>query len=123
MTLNTHLHITAWGLAFILFAISVVLHKQGNAKASKIVQMILRLDYLLILYSGGDLIANYFSDSPKLGEAIVKGLAGIWVIAAMEMTLAKLKKGKPTKSGWIQLVIALLITLILGFGRLPGGLM
>ncbi|MUK90131.1 DUF1516 family protein [Ornithinibacillus sp. L9] len=121
--MNTHLHVTAWVLAFILFAVAIVLHKLGNEKAAKIVQMILRLDYLLILYSGGDLIANYFGGSPMLAEAIVKGLAGIWVIGAMEMTIAKIKKGKPAMSGWIQLGIAVLITLILGFGRLPGGFM
>ncbi|SET14376.1 Protein of unknown function [Oceanobacillus limi] len=122
--MNTHLHITAWVLALILFAVAVMLHKQGNAKGSKIVQMILRLDYLLILYSGGDLIANYFGgDSPLMGEAIAKGIIGIWVIAAMEMTLAKIKKDKPAKGGYIQLIIAVILTFILGFVRLPGGLM
>ncbi|WP_330948539.1 YisL family protein [Virgibacillus sp. MG-45] len=120
--MNTHLHVTAWVLAFILFIVTIVLRKQGKAKGAKIVQMILRLDYLLILYSGGDLLAGYFSAKGAiLGEAIVKGLAGVWIIAAMEMVSMKLAKGRSTKGAWIQLIIATIITLILGFGRLPFG--
>lgn len=85
--------------------------------------MILRLDYLLILYTGGDLFAEYASVGfPFLGELIVKSLAGLWVIVAMEMILVKVSKSKPVKNFWIQLIIALLIVLILGFGRLPMGL-
>ncbi|GGA73795.1 YisL family protein [Ornithinibacillus halotolerans] len=120
--MNTHLHVTAWGLAIILFVVALVLHKKGNEKAGKIVQMILRLDYLLILYSGGDLIMNYFGDSPMMAEAIVKGLAGVGVIAGMEMTLGKIKDGDSAKVGWSVLLISLLITIVLGFFRLPGGL-
>ncbi|WP_164215030.1 YisL family protein [Virgibacillus sp. YIM 98842] len=115
----THMHITGWVLALILFIVALVMYNQGKAKPGKILHMILRLDYLFILYTGGDLIAHYFGGSSLLPEAIVKGLAGIWVIAAMEMILVRNNKGKPTKSFWIQLIIALLITLILGFWRLP----
>ncbi|MBY7143079.1 YisL family protein [Virgibacillus sp. NKC19-3] len=118
--MNTHLHVTSWVLAFILFAVAYILHKQGKAKGAKIVQMILRLDYLLILYSGGALLVNYFN-SPMMGEAIFKGIAGIWAVLAMEMILVKMSRREPTKSWWIQAIIAVLITIILGFGRLPGG--
>ncbi|UJL47601.1 YisL family protein [Virgibacillus sp. NKC19-16] len=119
--MNTHLHVTSWVLAFILFAVAYILHKQGKAKGSKIVQMILRLDYLLILYSGGALLANYFSGSAMMGEAIFKGIAGIWAVLAMEMILVKMTRREPTKSWWIQAIIAIVITIALGFGRLPGG--
>ncbi|WP_373895670.1 YisL family protein [Virgibacillus sp. CBA3643] len=119
--MNTHLHVTSWVLAFILFAVAYILHKQGKAKGAKIVQMILRLDYLLILYSGGSLLMNYFGGSAMMGEAIFKGIAGIWAILAMEMILVKMSRREPTKSWWIQAIIAILITIALGFGRLPGG--
>ncbi|WP_042149082.1 YisL family protein [Paucisalibacillus sp. EB02] len=122
--MNTHLHVTAWVLAIILFIVSLVLHKQGKEKAAKIVQMILRLDYLLILYSGGDLIMHYLNGSGTMTvEAIIKGLAGVGVIAGMEMTLGKIKDGDPAKVGWSVLLISFLITLILGFFRLEGGFM
>lgn len=94
-----------------------------NAKPAKILHMILRLDYLFLLYTGGSLLWNYIANSgmPILAEAITKGLAGIWLIAAMEMILVKKTKGKPTKSFWIQFWIAFIIVLVLGFVRLPMG--
>ncbi|AXI08754.1 DUF1516 family protein [Oceanobacillus sp. 143] len=120
----THMHITSWVLAIILLIIAIMLRKQGKAKPAKIVHMILRLDYLFILYTGGALLAMYFSNivMPIFAEAMVKGLAGIWLIAAMEMILIKISKGKPTTSAWIQFVIALIIVLVLGFVRLPLGI-
>ncbi len=124
MTLpTTHLHVTSWILAFILLALIVMMHKQGKAKGAKITHMILRLDYLLILYSGGTLLTYYFKNATgsTMGEVIVKTLAGIWVIAAMELISVRLAKGKPTKGVWIQFYIALLLTIILGFGRLHLG--
>ncbi|MDL4842875.1 YisL family protein [Aquibacillus rhizosphaerae] len=116
-----HLHITAWVLALILFFVARMFYKKGN-KAGKILHMILRLDYLLILYSGGSLFTEYLGTS-FIPEVIVKSLAGIWVIASLEMILVKMTKDKPTKSFWIQLAISLVLVLVLGFGRLPGGLL
>ncbi|MRH44192.1 DUF1516 family protein [Aquibacillus halophilus] len=116
----THLHITSWALALILFVLALVFYKQGK-KAGKILHMVLRLDYLLILYSGGDLLMEYLNSGTMLGEVLVKSFAGLWLIAILEMILVKTKKDKPTKSFWIQLVIALVIVLVLGFGRLPMG--
>ncbi|WP_102028012.1 YisL family protein [Salirhabdus sp. Marseille-P4669] len=116
----THLHITAWALALILFLVAYFLQKQGKEKPAKIVQMILRLDYLLVLYSGGDLLTNYSSVSgAMLGEVITKVVAGILVIAALEMILVKGAKGKSTTVWWIILLIALIIAMVLGFVRLP----
>ncbi|RKQ31312.1 YisL family protein [Oceanobacillus halophilus] len=119
----THMHITSWVLGFILFAVALVLLNQGKEKPAKIVQMILRLDYLFILYTGGDLIGGYFASiqMPLFAEAITKAVAGIWLIAAMELILVKKAKGKPVKSWWIQFIIALIIVMVLGFVRLPYG--
>ena len=118
--MTTHLHVTAWLLAFILFIIVLILNKVGKEKGAKILQMILRLDYLLILYSGGQLLAFYFNTT-QMGEAIFKGLAGIWAIFALEMISLKSGRKESAKSWWIQLIIAVALTLILGFGRLHLG--
>lgn len=116
----THLHITSWALALILFIVALVLIKQGKAKPAKIVQMILRLDYLLILYSGGDLLAEGWTLYENyLGEIIVKVIAGILVIAGLEMILAKMSKKQSATVGWIVLLVALIIAIVLGFFRLP----
>ncbi|MBO1003626.1 YisL family protein [Pseudogracilibacillus auburnensis] len=115
-----HLHITAWVLAFILLFVVTAFYKSGKTKPGKILHMILRLDYLLILYSGGSLFASYSSIS---GELIIKVIAGLWAIVAMEMITVRTNKGKPTKAFWIQFVVAALIAIILGFGRLPLGIL
>jgi len=112
--MNTHLHITSWVLAIILLLVVIMLHKQGKGKVAKIMQMILRLDYLLILYSGGSLLGMLFS-GPNVTLAIIKALAGLWTIAAIEMVAIKTVKDKPAAGMWIQLVIALVLTLVLGF--------
>ena len=112
--MNTHLHITSWVLALILLIVVVVLHNQGKEKGAKITHMILRLVYLVILGSGGHLLGMYFS-GPNVALALVKSVAGLWVIASMEMVAVKTVKNKPAGGMWIQFAIAFIITLILGF--------
>lgn len=117
-----HLHITVWLLAIILLFIVIGLQNSGKEKGAKILQMILRLDYLVILYSGGSMFADLWKwDTVNNGEVFVKVLAGLWVIITIEMIGIRNGKNKSTKGLWIQFIIAFLITLILGFGRLPLG--
>lgn len=113
-----HLHITAWVVAIILLFIVSNSYKQG--KQGKALHMILRLDYLLVLFSG---IMLFLSYSNITGELIVKVIAGLWAIVSMEMITVRTSKGNPTKSWWIQFTIAVLIAIILGFGRLKLGVL
>ncbi|SIS47648.1 YisL family protein [Salimicrobium flavidum] len=116
----THLHITSWVLALILLALTMMFMNKGSTKASKITHMIMRLDYLLILYSGGDLFASYTNYGPGV---IIKLLTGLWVIAAMEMIAVKKKKGKATGIWWGQLAVSVLLAIFLGFVVLPMGIL
>ncbi|WP_163529748.1 YisL family protein [Halobacillus ihumii] len=115
-----HLHITSWVIAFVLVGLVTTFTRSGNEKAAKISHMILRLDYLLVLYSGGSLFAAYANYNALV---IVKLLVGLWVITAMEMVCIKYKKKKPASGWWTQLIIAAVIALILGFGFLELGLL
>ncbi|HEY4601895.1 MAG TPA: YisL family protein [Cerasibacillus sp.] len=121
--MNTHLHITSWVVAIILLIVVVMLHRAGNQKGAKISHMILRLFYIIILISGGLLVSEYFkfATGAMLGEVIGKTILGLWVIMAMEMIAVRMAKGRSAKGAWIQFVIAFLLTLVLGFGRLPYG--
>lgn len=112
----THAHITAWAIALILFFVALSLQKSRSPKA-KMVQMILRVFYLLIVATGGMLL-HALATLPAL--YIVKALIGLWVIGAMEMILASVKKEKSAKAGWIQFAIAFLLVLYLGL-KLPIG--
>src|SRR5690625_2721076 len=97
----THMHITAWAVGIILFIVVLALMRRDAAnKGAKITHMVLRLFYVLILLTGLDLFFRFYLGAPwsETAEAIVKSLAGVWVIAAMEMVLVRTKKGKPTFS-------------------------
>jgi len=115
-----HLHITAWVIAFILLFVVTLLYRKDNFKTGKILHMILRLDYLLILFSGGSLFFDY---SKYSGELFIKVIAGLWTIVAMEMITVKAGKGKSTKVWWVQFAVAALIAIILGFFRLQKGIL
>lgn len=115
----THLHITSWVLAFILLIIVTMLYKQQKNKPAKILHMILRLDYLLILFSGGHLLGLYGSYPATL---IIKIIVGIWAIVAMEMVSVGMSKERRV-SGWVmQLIFVSLIAIYLGFFQLPYGI-
>ncbi|WP_155111913.1 YisL family protein [Metabacillus mangrovi] len=113
------MHITSWILGLILFFAAYFLHTGGNARVSKILHMILRVFYILIIVTG---VWILLSLSNINAEYIIKGLAGLWLIASMEMILVRLKKNKPVRSFWIQLIIALVLVLLLGW-RLPLGVL
>jgi hypothetical protein len=112
----THAHITAWVVALILFFVTVSLQR-GNSPKARMMQMILRLFYLIIIGTGALLLHSIASISPLY---IVKALAGVWVIGAMEMILVRAAKGKSTNMFWIQFVIAFIVVLYLGL-KLPLG--
>lgn len=110
-------HITAWLLALILFVIALILNKNGKAKGFKVVQMILRVLYLLIIITGGMLL---FSTSHIGLLYILKAAVGLWIIGLFEMILMKAAKKDSSVSLRIQFVIAFLLVLYLGF-KLPLG--
>lgn len=112
----THAHITSWLITIVLFLIAVSMARRGAGKA-KVVQMVLRLFYLITLATGLMLLHGITTISPLYW---LKALAGLWVIGAMEMVLAAEKKGKRTAAGWTQWIVALVVTLFLGL-MLPLG--
>ncbi|MFC4353616.1 YisL family protein [Chryseomicrobium palamuruense] len=115
---STHLHITAWVLAIALFFIAYLM--PASAKNTKIIHMILRVDYILVILTGLAL----FMAGMDLGMGMLYGfkfLAGILVIGMMEMALVKKMKGKPSTLFVGLMLLFLFITLFLGF-KLPMGI-
>jgi hypothetical protein len=111
-----HAHMTAWFLALVLFFVALGLHKSGKEKGAKIVQMVLRLFYVLILLTGFGLL---FSININL-MYVLKAAVGLWVIAMLEMILIRTKKNEKASVLWIQFIVAVLLVLYLGFS-LPLG--
>ncbi|MGG3471119.1 YisL family protein [Neobacillus pocheonensis] len=111
-----HGHITAWVLALILFFVALSLHKSGKAKGVKILQMILRVLYLLIIASGVGLLFMVYRIDVWY---ILKAIVGLWIIGLFEMILSRVVNNRNTSVFWIQFVVAWLLVLYLGFVRLP----
>jgi hypothetical protein len=111
-----HGHVTAWVLALILFIVAIFLQKAGKEKGAKIVQMILRVLYLLIIATGVGLMFM-LSNIDLL--YILKAVVGLWVIGLFEMILSKTAQNRKTSVLWIQFAIAFLLVLYLGFDKLP----
>jgi uncharacterized membrane protein SirB2 len=115
----THAHMTAWFLAVILFLVALFLQKGGKQKGAKIVKMILRVIYLLLIGTGAMLLFSSGMLGTDLAlQYILKAVAGIWVIGAIEMVLAKTSRNQSTGIFWIQFIIAFALALFLGL-KLP----
>lgn len=114
----TDAHITTWVLTLILFLIALGLNKSGKAKGFKILQMIIRVFYLLIILTGGMLLFSVYHISLLY---ILKAVVGLWIISLFELILIKTGKKERTTVVWTQFVIAFLLVLYLGF-KLPLGI-
>ncbi|HWL22654.1 MAG TPA: YisL family protein [Ureibacillus sp.] len=113
LTNSTHLHITTWVIAIILFLVAALV---TNSKA---VHMVLRLFYILIIITGGALFYKTMDYGMGMQYGI-KLLLGILTIGMMEMVLVRKSKGKPTTMFWILFAVFLFATLFFGF-KLPMG--
>lgn len=111
-----HSHITAWLLAIILFFVAFGLHRSGKNRGAKVVQMILRLLYLLIIATGIWILSSINSISMLY---VLKSLMGVFVIAMLEMILVKTGKGKNTSMYWLLFAVSFVVVLYLGFIKLP----
>lgn len=107
---------TTWFIALILFFVALGLHKSGKEKGAKIVHMVLRLFYLLILLTGFLLL---FSININI-MYVLKAAVGLWVISMLEIILIRTKKNEKASVLWIQFIVAVLLVLYLGFS-LPLG--
>ncbi len=88
------------------------------SKGRKIVHMVLRLFYILVIITGLALfIAHSSYDAMEYG---LKFLFGVLTIGMMEMVLVRGKKQKSTTMFWILFVVFLLVTMFYGF-KLPVG--
>lgn len=113
-----HIHIMTWALAIVLFFATYFnfSEKQGATPYFKPIHMLLRLFMVLVLISGFWLWIQAFTMDNEGSHIVLllKMLCGVGVIALMEVTIAKRKKGQPSNGMlWITIVL-ILITMTLG---------
>lgn len=107
---TTHLHITTWVIALVLFAIAAFSKKKMTG-----VHMGLRAMYIFVIITGGALFMRWRNDVEDGGMNYdMKVLFGILVIGFMEMVLVRKSKGKSINVVAVLLGITLLVTLYLG---------
>lgn len=114
---TTHLHITTWVIAVVLFLIAAFM--QRDSKGRKILHMVLRLFYILIIITGLTLFIEWSSSDPMVYG--IKFLLGILTIGMMEMVLVRSKKQKPVTMFWALFALFLFATMFIGF-MLPVGM-
>ncbi len=117
--MTTHAHLTAWILALILFFVALSLHGKGKEKGFKVLKMIVRVMYLLIIGTGIQLLLGV----DTIGMLyIAKAAVGLWIVVLLELILNR--KGANVKANvlWIQLAVAFILVLFLGF-KLPFGIL
>lgn len=116
-TQTTHLHITTWVIAVVLFLVAAFM--QRDSKGRKILHMVLRLFYVLIIITGLTLFIEWSSSDPMLYG--IKFLLGVLTIGMMEMVLVRSKKQKPVTMFWALFAVFLFATVFIGF-MLPIGM-
>lgn len=110
LTSATHLHITTWVIALVLFFIAALASKKLTG-----VHMALRVVYILLIITGGALFLEWRDKVTDGGMNYdMKVLFGILVIGFMEMILVRKNKGKSVNVMWILFAIVLAVTLYLG---------
>ncbi|MCH4824794.1 MAG: YisL family protein [Planococcus sp. (in: firmicutes)] len=117
LTDTTHLHITTWVVAVILFLVAAFM--QRDSKGRKIMHMVLRLFYVLIIITGLTLFIEWSSADPMLYG--IKFLLGVLTIGMMEMVLVRSKKQKSVTMFWALFAVFLFATMFIGF-MLPVGM-
>lgn len=111
-----HAHLGSLVLTLILFFITLHLQKKG--RNIKILKMILRVMYILIILTGAIMIFSLYQITALY---VLKSALGLVIIGLFEMILAGSGKGKNLAVFWFIILIILIVTIYLGL-KLPLGL-
>jgi uncharacterized membrane protein SirB2 len=112
----THTHLTTIVLTIILFIFTLIFQKKGQNV--KVLKMLLRVMYLLIILTGGMM---FFSIYKITFLYVLKALLGLVMIGLFEMILSVNNSGKKRSVFWIVSIIVLGILVYLGI-KLPLGI-
>lgn len=104
-------HQGSWFFLLVLFFITYYSFTKRKVNVGKVTHMILRLFYVIMLFSGIGLLAAYnFSAFYS-----VKGIIALIMIGLMEMSCVRAKKEKPHSVVFYSGSALLLIVILMGF--------
>lgn len=104
-------HVGAWFLAVVLFIIAYILANKQKEKAVNVLSMMIRLFYLVILFTGGIMLYYIGWSWPH----VLKTLLGLATIGFMEVNLTRKIKDEATTTMLILFVISLAATVFYGY--------
>jgi len=101
------MHQGSWGFLFILFFITYYLYIKAKNKPA----MILRLFYVIMLFSGIGLVIAY----NFVIFYVIKGLIAVIMVALMEISCVRVKKGKKNLYAFYSGSILLIVVILMGY--------
>ncbi|UFJ39551.1 YisL family protein [Brevibacillus humidisoli] len=105
-------HVGAWEVAFVLLIIGYVLYRLDKQKIAKVIQMILRLMYVIIAVSGIWMLLAFRTDDPLY---YIKGLLGIATISLAEMAMVRASKQRPSLGFLIGCLVLFVVVILIGY--------
>ncbi|MCM2675393.1 DUF1516 family protein [Alkalicoccobacillus plakortidis] len=118
-------HAGSWAFLLLFFLAAYFLFRFGKPKASKIIYMIVRLFYIIMLVSGIGMLVFNLNASADIGNFVsgnisflIKGLLAIMLIGIMEVIMGKTKRRETTGSLWIVFVVLMVAVVALGYLKL-----
>ena len=120
-----HLHITAIVVSIILFLVVYFMYRGNNTadnKVAKILHMVLRLFYLIVLFSGLMIYVGNMEGISNSGGHMqygIKVLLGLLSVVFMEVSIVRFKKQSTSATMLMILTLVLIIATIVMGSVLP----
>ncbi len=124
-----HLHLTAIIVSLILFIAVFAMYKKNNSSDNKpalILHMVLRVFYLLVLFSGIMIYVGNMEGISAAGSHMqygIKALLGILSVVFMEVAVVRLKKHSASANVLLVVTLILIIAAVIMGSALPLGML
>lgn len=124
-----HLHLTAIVVSIILYLVVYFMYKGNNSsdnKVAKILHMVLRLFYLIVLFSGLMIYVGNMEGISNSGGHMqygIKVLLGLLSVVFMEVSIVRLKKQSAAATTMMVVTLVLLIATVIMGSILPLGML
>lgn len=105
-------HIGSWAILVLVFLITFLLAKSGKERGAKIVGMVLRLFYVIMLVSGGGMLFRL--SFPLM--YIIKAVLAVVMIGMMEAIIGRTKRRESTGVFWGVMLVLLVLIVLMGYG-------
>ena len=124
-----HLHLTAIIVSLILFIAVFAMYKKNNSSDNKpalILHMVLRVFYLLVLFSGIMIYVGNMEGISAAGSHMqygIKALLGFLSVVFMEVAVVRLKKHSASVNVLLVVTLILIIAAVIMGSTLPLGML